>query len=177
MPRTSGDTTKSPQNFFNYRLQKFLSSAHPEWQSGSDSTAARRGHSEQGGGRLGCVKHEKKEVKYGGRLFLSVGCEDGGQGGEPAAGGLNDSVLVERSLIQHLQSPRLLLLFFLLSKLISSSFQEWMVTGRWRSFLPHPLRQTQHAQIGLKSASLWGFLIQWLSELAADCVGSDFTAV
>lgn len=37
----------------------------------------------------------------------------GGQGGEPAASSLNDLVLVERSLIQHLQSPRLLVLFSL----------------------------------------------------------------
>lgn len=37
----------------------------------------------------------------------------GGQGGELAASGLNDLVLVERILILHLQSPRLLVLFFL----------------------------------------------------------------
>lgn len=36
-----------------------------------------------------------------------------GQGGEPAASGLNDLVLVERSLIQHLRSPRPLVLFSL----------------------------------------------------------------
>lgn len=34
-----------------------------------------------------------------------------GQGGELAAGSLNDWVLVERSLIPHLLSPPLLLLF------------------------------------------------------------------
>lgn len=50
----------APSNFFNYLLRNFPSSEHPEWQSGSDSTAARRGQTEQGGGRLGCVKHEKK---------------------------------------------------------------------------------------------------------------------
>lgn len=44
--------------------------------------------------------------------FLSA-VRMGGQGGEPAASGLNDLVLVERSLIQHLGSPRLLVLFSL----------------------------------------------------------------
>lgn len=48
------------QNFFNYLLRNFLSCEHPEWQSGSDSMAARQGQTEQGVGRLGCVKHEKK---------------------------------------------------------------------------------------------------------------------
>lgn len=44
--------------------------------------------------------------------FLSA-VRMGGQGGEPAASGLNDLVLVERSLIQHLRSPQLLVLFSL----------------------------------------------------------------
>lgn len=33
----------------------------------------------------------------------------------------------------------------------------------------------ERAQIVLKSAFLWGALIRWLYELAADCVEADFT--
>ena len=104
---------RAPWKFFNYLLQKFPSSEYPEWQSGSDSTVARRGQMERGRGGGGCVKHKKKEVKYGRRLFCLSAARSGGQGGEPAAGALNDLVLVERRLMRHLRSPRLLVLFFL----------------------------------------------------------------
>lgn len=37
-------------------------------------------------------------------------------------------------------------------------------------------RQMGSSQIVLKSAFLWGGLIRWLYELAADCVEADFRA-
>lgn len=37
-------------------------------------------------------------------------------------------------------------------------------------------RQAGSSQIVLKSAFLWGGLIWWLYELAADCVEADFRA-
>lgn len=101
-------------NFFNYLLGNFLSAEHPLWQSGSDSMPAQRGHAEQrGGGRLGCVKQKKRKWNMEGDYSFLSAVRMGGQGGEPPASGLNDLVLVERSLIQHLRSPQLLVLFSL----------------------------------------------------------------
>lgn len=66
------------------------------------------GHGDQRAGRLDSVKHGER----GGEIWRQIIPPWlRGQGGEVAAGGLNDWVLVERSLIPHLLSPPLLLLF------------------------------------------------------------------
>lgn len=66
----------------------------------------------RGGGQVRMCKTKKGGSIEGDYSSLSA-VRMGGQGGDLAASGLNDLVLVERSLIQHLQSPLLFILFFL----------------------------------------------------------------